>query len=124
MLHVINNNIMKTLRPLLAILFLSVVAPAFAIDEINTTLFGKLAVEGYDTVAYFTGNRPVRGQKQFSYQWKNATWRFSSAENLVAFKADPERYAPQYGGYCAYAVSQNSTASIEPDQFTVFDDKL
>lgn len=110
--------------PLLAILFLSLIAPAFAIDEINTTFIGNLAVEGYDTVAYFTENRPVRGQKQFSHQWKNATWRFSSAENLAAFKADPERYVPQYGGYCAYAVSQNYTASIEPDQFAVFNDKL
>ncbi len=56
--------------------------------------------------------------------FNNANWRFSSEQNLEAFKADPQRYAPQYGGYCAYAVSQNYTASIEPDQFAVFNHKL
>lgn len=98
--------------------------PALAVDQINTTLFGNLAIEGYDPVAYFTESRPVKGSSDFQYEWKEANWRFSSAENLALFKAKPEQYAPQYGGYCAYAVAKNTTASIDPTQFTIVDDKL
>lgn len=98
--------------------------PALAIDEINTTLLGNVAIKGYDPVAYFTQSSPVKGKSDFEYEWKGANWRFSSAENLDLFKADPEKYAPQYGGYCAYAVAKNTTASIDPTQFTIFDDKL
>ena len=97
---------------------------AMAADPINTTFFGKLAVEGYDTVAYFTENQAIEGDKKFEHEWMNAKWRFSSAENLEAFKADPEAYAPQYGGYCAWAVSQNKIAEIDPTQFTVHEGKL
>lgn len=97
---------------------------AYAVDEINTTFFGKLAIEGYDAVAYFTENRAVEGDKQYQYQWKGANWRFSSAQNLEKFKAEPERYAPQYGGYCAYAVAINDTAKIDPTQFTIHQGKL
>ena len=103
---------------------LAVSLPAFAADPINTTYFGNLAIEGYDAVAYFKDSQAVKGSKDFEYEWMDATWRFSSAENLASFTADPDQYAPQYGGYCAYAVSQNSTAGIDPTQFTVHEDKL
>ena len=62
------------------------------------------AIRGYDTVAYFTESQPVKGDKQFSYEWRGATWLFSSQENLDKFKADPVAYAPQYGGYCAFGI--------------------
>ena len=71
---------------------------ASAESYINSNWRG-LAVKGYDVVAYFTMDKPVKGTKAFSYQWKEATWRFSSREHLDLFKTDPERYAPQYGGY-------------------------
>ena len=103
---------------------LAISLPALAADPINTTYFGNLAIEGYDTVAYFKDGQAVKGSKDFEYEWMGATWRFSSAENLANFTADPEQYAPQYGGYCAYAVSQNSTAGIDPRQFTVHEGKL
>lgn len=96
-------------------------------EAINTTYFGDLAVEGYDVVAYFTDteNAPIKGKKKFTYEWMEANWRFSSEENRELFKADPEKYAPQYGGYCAYAVgAKNATAGIEPEQFTLIDGKL
>lgn len=99
-------------------------ANLWAADEINTTFFGNLAIEGYDPVAYFTENKAVAGSKDHEFVWKDAKWRFSSAENLSLFKADPQKYAPQYGGYCAYAVAQNDTAGIDPDQFTIVDGKL
>lgn len=74
------------------------VQSAWAKSIINTNWRG-LAVKGYDVVAYFTMDKPVKGTKAFSYKWKDATWRFSSQEHLDLFKAAPEKYAPQYGGY-------------------------
>jgi len=117
----LDNRFFKRLLITFSLLFS---LPALAVDEINTTLFGNLAIEGYDPVAYFTESRPVEGSSEYQYEWKGANWRFSSAENLASFKGNPEQYAPQYGGYCAYAVAQNSTASIDPTQFTIVDDKL
>ena len=64
----------------------------------NTNLFG-VAIKGYDTVAYHTEKRAVKGSRQYTYKWNDAKWYFSSAENRNLFAADPERYAPQYGGY-------------------------
>lgn len=72
--------------------------PALAKSPINTNWRG-LAVKGYDVVAYFSTGEPTKGKKAFSYQWQGAKWRFSNAENLAAFKAAPDKYAPQYGGY-------------------------
>lgn len=111
-------------RLLATLLLLLASAPAFAVDEINTTFFGNLAIEGYDAVAYFTEQRAIEGSKQFEMNWRGANWRFSSEENLAAFREAPERFAPQYGGYCAWAVSQNDTAGIDPTQFTVHNGKL
>jgi hypothetical protein len=82
------------------------------------------AIRGYDPVAYFTEGRPVKGSDQFSHRWKGATWRFASAENRERFAAAPEKFAPQYGGYCAYAVANNSTASIDPQAWSLVDGKL
>ena len=114
---------MKRMFGALFALTLSVAGTAAA-DEINATFFGNNAIEGYDTVAYFTEGRPVEGSDAFESEWKGATWRFASAENKALFDADPEKYAPQYGGYCAYAVAQNTTASIEPEQWRIVEGKL
>lgn len=97
---------------------------ALAVDPTFTAFFSDTAIRGYDTVAYFTEGKAVEGSKDFSTEYNEATWLFSSRENLELFKAAPEKYAPQYGGYCAYAVSQNTTASIQPELFTIVDDKL
>jgi hypothetical protein len=84
-----------------------------------------LAIMGYDPVAYHVAGTPVEGSGKREFKWKDAKWRFSSAENLNLFKADPERYAPRYGGYCAWAVSQGYTASVDPkNAWTVFEGKL
>jgi YHS domain-containing protein len=87
-------------------------------------LFDDLAVGGYDPVAYFTSGKPIEGKKAFEHKYKNATWRFSTAENLEAFKADPDKYAPQYGGYCAWAASQGYTAKGDPKAWKVVNGKL
>ena len=107
-----------------ALLLFLLSTQALAVEEINTTFFGNLAIKGYDPVAYFTEQRAVEGSKQYELIWKEARWRFSSAANRDAFRENPQRYAPQYGGYCAWAVSQNDTADIDPTQFTVHNGKL
>ena len=108
---------LKTLSAAFAAAFALVAAvlPAHARQaDVYTGIFSSLAVGGYDAVAYFKENRPVQGKAEFSTQYKGATWQFSSADNLAAFKANPTAYAPQYGGYCAWAVSQGYTASGDP----------
>ena len=82
------------------------------------------AINGYDPVAYFTEGAPVEGSANFSTEWNGATWNFASAENLSTFEADPEAYAPQFGGYCAYAVARGYTAKTDPDAWTVHNGKL
>jgi YHS domain-containing protein len=82
------------------------------------------AIRGYDPVAYFTVGMPTRGSDQFTASWQGATYRFASADNLARFKEDPATYAPQYGGYCAYAVSKGATATTVPEAWTIVDGKL
>jgi YHS domain-containing protein len=81
-------------------------------------------VGGYDPVAYFTQNKPVEGSADITTEYMGATWRFASAENRDSFVADPKRYAPQYGGYCAFAVSSGYTAKGDPQAWSVVDGKL
>lgn len=97
---------------------------SFAKPPIYTGFFSNQAVSGYDTVAYFTQSKPVQGLKKFSYKYKGENWYFSNNQHLALFKADPEKYAPQYGGYCAYAVAKNDTASADPEQWSIINDKL
>ncbi|HEV8515159.1 MAG TPA: YHS domain-containing (seleno)protein [Cyclobacteriaceae bacterium] len=91
-------------------------------SEVFTTDEG--AIRGYDPVAYFKEGKPLLGKKEFSTQWKGAQWSFSSKQNLEAFKSNPEKYAPQYGGYCAYGTSEGHKAPTQPDAFTIVNNKL
>lgn len=84
----------------------------------------KGAVNGYDVVAYFTESRPVEGKPDLVYRYADADWHFASKENLNAFKANPDKYLPQYGGYCAFGCSRGYKAPTEADAFTVVDGKL
>ena len=84
----------------------------------------KGAIKGYDPVAYFTSSKPTKGKEEFTYTWKDATWYFSSAENLENFKDEPENYASQYGGYCAYGVAQGYAVKIEPEAWEIVEGKL
>lgn len=83
-----------------------------------------VAIDGADTVAYFTASEAVIGSAEFAHEWQGATWHFASAENRDLFAANPEQYAPQYLGYCAWAVSQGSTAPIDPEAWKIVDGKL
>jgi YHS domain-containing protein len=103
---------------------------ALAAQPINTlknSLFGgstDTAINGYDAVAYFTVNKAVRGEDKLVTDWMGAKWKFSTQSHLDLFKANPEKYAPQYGGYCAYGVTQGYLVKVDPEQFSVIDGKL
>jgi len=115
---------MKSLITTITLLSLLIMNSAFAAKPIYSGGRDRAAIRGYDPVAYFTENKPVKGSKEFSLTHNGAKWLFSSQENLEAFKENSDKYTPQYGGYCAYAVSNGSTASIKPEYFTIHEDKL
>lgn len=108
------------------ILLTAMIVTAFVSKAQKAEVFSKSgqAINGYDPVAYFTQGKPVKGAKNLSYQWKDATWYFSSQHNLEDFKKAPEKYAPQYGGYCAYGLSDGHKAPTEPDAWTIVNGKL
>lgn len=90
--------------------------PVFATDGI--------AINGFDPVAYFTESAPVKGDPAISSDWEGAKLIFASAENKAMYDADPAKFSPRYGGYCAYAVSKGGTATTDPDAWTVHEDRL
>ena len=98
--------------------------PALALDPINKTFLSGEAIHGYDPVAYFLQGRPVEGKDELHFTWQGATWLFASKADLDAFAANPAKYAPQFGGYCAWAVSQNDTADIDPNAWKIVNGKL
>ncbi len=110
-------------RGFLAAALATTAVPAFAMDP---PVFARrgLAIRGYDPVAYFLEEGPVKGDRDFETDWNGATWRFASAENLELFVDNPDSYAPQYGGYCAWAVANGYTASTDPDAWSIHDGKL
>jgi YHS domain-containing protein len=128
-------DIMKRFQFLALVWLLLVVAPfanrvgsALAASEKTPVAAVNAAdgtgLKGYDPVAYFTLGQPTPGRDQYSYRWKDVTYRFTSAENLERFKAGPKKYLPQYGGYCAYAMSINRIADIDPSRWAIVDGKL
>jgi YHS domain-containing protein len=130
--QMVNINLNKVTKGILGFLMvcfligsLSSVAEAGSLkNKINTDIFG-VAIQGYDTVAYFTEGRAVKGESKFFYEWNNAKWYFSSAEHRDLFAADPERYAPRYGGYCAASMAlTGKTFDINPEAFKIIDGKL
>ena len=115
------------LKLLLVFTLLTHATPAFAADDrvkpINTDASG-LALKGYDPVAYFFDGKPVLGLPGLQYEWNGAIWRFATATNRERFIADPAAFVPQFGGYCAWAVSRNYTADTDPDAFDIVNGKL
>lgn len=94
----------------------------FSSDPVYETNEG--AIGGYDPVAYFTLGKPTPGAAEFTHEWNGAAWRFANAEHRDLFAASPEKYAPQFGGYCAFAVSENYTARTDPEVWAIVEDRL
>lgn len=93
-----------------------------ASPEIFST--GGSAINGIDTVAYFGGNGPVAGLSDHTLMWRGAAWKFASATNMASFEMDPEKFAPQYGGYCAFAMSKGALATTDPAAWTIYEERL
>lgn len=121
------NPTRRIRRSMVAALFITTLlvpaGTALALDPVFSTYLGG-AIRGYDPVAYHTEGKPVAGKRAHRIEWKGATWSFASAGNKALFEGDPEKYAPRYGGYCAWAVSQGYTASIDPDAWSIVEGKL
>ncbi len=83
-----------------------------------------IALKGHDPVAYFVDGQPTMGEKQYTYQWGDVTWQFASAENMALFAENPSSYAPQFGGFCSFAVSKGFTADILPEAWHIQDGNL
>jgi len=92
------------------------------VESLNLRL--GVALKGYDPVSYFTEGAPTHGDPSIRYQWQQATWLFSTPAHRETFAADPAHYAPQFGGYCAFAVSRGTTADADPAQWAIVDDRL
>lgn len=107
---------------ILGVLFFVAATPALA--DKTTYQSDGVAINGYDPVAYFVNSAPVKGEAAIGYIWNGTKWQFANQKNLDAFKANPEQFAPKFGGYCAYAVSQGYTASTDPDAWSIVDGKL
>lgn len=113
---------MQKLLAVIALLFLfSISLKAQKAEVYNSK--GK-AISGYDAVAYFMESKPVEGKAEFTYSWNSANWYFSNAKNLQAFTENPQKYAPQYGGYCAYGMADGHKAPTDPGAWTILDGKL
>lgn len=92
----------------------------------KTSVFNKngVAIGGYDVVAFYEESKPVMGNKKFSYQWQDANWYFANQQHLDSFKLSPVKYAPQYGGYCAYGTAEGHKAPTEIETWTIVDGRL
>jgi YHS domain-containing protein len=106
-----------------SLIFMLFACTVFAASPINIDSNG-IAIKGYDPVAYFTMDKPVKGDNTFEYEWEGAKWRFSSQNHMKLFMEDPDKYAPRYGGYCAYGVAVDALFDIQPEAWSIVDSKL
>ena len=100
------------------------IAPRAALAREPEVFQNPAAINGHDPVAYFTDGKPIRGSEEHTVSWKGAKWHFATTGNADAFKADPENYAPLFGGYCAYAASLGYLAPTVPEAWTIYEGKL
>ena len=121
--HSLSSTLAIAGRAALVAASVLVVAATAHAQKVNKSWTG-LAIDGYDPVAYFTESRPVKGDRRFEHQHNGAKYRFASAANRDLFAKNPEKYAPQYVAFCAYAVSRNYTADTDPLAWKIVDGKL
>jgi YHS domain-containing protein len=117
-------KIQKTTDGILMSLSFVLLLTGFGGSAFGQSAPDNVAIKGYDTVAYFTAGNALRGNESFSFQWHGMTWHFSSQENRDLFAASPEKYAPQYDGYCAWAMTEARKAITDPEVWKIVDGKL
>lgn len=119
------NRLLALVTLTLVTLTLLFTSSALAAESpVYTGLLSNTGAGGYDTVSYFESEEPIRGSTEYTAEYKGATWRFANAENLRRFEEDPARFAPAYGGYCAWAVSQGYLAKGDPRLWAIRDGRL
>lgn len=111
-------------RILISFLFVSLLLTGFSTTAIGKSAVNEIAIKGYDTVAYFQAGKALKGDQSFAFQWHDLTWHFLNQENLNLFKTNPEKYAPQYDGFCAWAMTEERKAITDPEVWKVVDGKL
>lgn len=120
----INKRFRRPFYLIIAFAILSVhLACTSSLPPVNADSKG-IAIKGYDAVAYHSMDKPLIGRNAFAFEWNGAKWLFANEEHMRLFMDFPDRYAPKYGGYCAYAVSQGSTADIDPEAWTIVKQSL
>ncbi len=118
------------LRKIFLFCMLTIMLPGCSLSPMSWNMWGPVnkrsgvAMSGYDVVAYRTDGSASKGSEKFTYRWKDAEWRFASEENRKYFSGDPARYAPEYGGYCAYSASKGITFYGDPEYWEIRDDRL
>ena len=105
-------------------IFLWIVSLTASAQKSEIFIKDGYAIRGYDAVTYFTDGKAAKGSEQYSLSWNGATWLFANDKNKESFKLNPEKYAPQYGGYCAFGLSRGYKAPTEAEAFTIVDGKL
>ena len=105
-------------------LFVTAMTVPAAADKVFTGIIDGVALGGYDAVSYFTGSEPIPGKEDITSTWDGAVYRFSTPENRDMFMKSPQEFAPQYGGFCAYAAAKGALAPGDPLAWTVVDKKL
>ena len=113
------------MKKIFLLLLLLVSVPLFGQNKTLLNLDRQgIAIQGYDPVAFFTQNRPVKGRPEFESKYNGARYLFASAEDKSTFDANPAKYEPQFGGFCAYAASQNHTAPVKVEAFQIVNGRL
>lgn len=105
-------------------LFVLLLLNGFGEVAMGNLMDGNIAIKGYDTVAYFEAGKAIKGNESFSFIWRNMTWHFSTKENRDLFAASPDKYAPQYDGYCAWAMTEARKAQTDPEIWEIVNGKL
>lgn len=119
----VQSVLQTALAGILGITVLTAGLQGATVEPVNKDRAG-VALKGYDPVAYFQQARPVKGCSQYTHSWMGATWQFASSADRDLFAANPEKYTPQFGGYCSWAVSRNHTADVDPQAWKIIDGKL
>lgn len=117
-------NLSQAIKSVFAVSTLALSSLTFAADIDMSADANDVAISGYDTVSYFTDSKPLHGSSQYTATYKNAIYQFSSAENRDTFRANPEYYAPQYGGFCAMGVALEKKLTVDPTAWKIVENKL